>query len=286
MVTGWAELEGQKYLFGDDGAACTGWWEDESGRYYFDEAGAMVTGWLELEEGRYYFSEEGIPHTGWLEIGEYRYYLLPDGRAATGKQEIEGKIHYFTPKGIRVLLVNPWNHMPGDYELNLVEIEDGYFVDESCLEALKAMMAAMREQGMLPLFSSAHRNRAQQQGIWNNYVQRYLAQGYDEATANAMTAAYVAVPGTSEHHTGLAVDIVGHDYFYGSYPGSTRAVQAWLKEHCWEYGFILRYTKEKQSITGFAAETWHFRYVGIEVSMDMKDSGLCLEEYLGAYPVQ
>jgi D-alanyl-D-alanine carboxypeptidase len=91
------------------------------------------------------------------------------------------------------------------------------------------------------------------------------------------------VSGTSEHHTGLAVDIVGHDYYYSGHPGSTRAVQAWLKEHCWEYGFILRYTSEKQAITGFTAETWHFRYVGTEVSMDLKDSGLCLEEYLGAH---
>jgi D-alanyl-D-alanine carboxypeptidase len=109
-----------------------------------------------------------------------------------------------------------------------------------------------------------------------------MEAGHDEATANAMTASFVAVPGRSEHHTGLAVDIVGYDYTYGTYPGSTRAVQAWLKEHCWEYGFILRYTEEKVHLTGYAAETWHFRYVGVEVSMAMKDTGLCLEEYLGA----
>ena len=57
---------------------------------------------------------------------------------------------------------------------------------------------------------------------------------------------------------------------------------AWLAEHCWEYGFILRYTEEKAEITGITNEPWHFRYVGREISMDMKDSGLCLEEYLGA----
>ena len=121
-----------------------------------------------------------------------------------------------------------------------------------------------------------------QQATWDNYVKRYMAQGYDYAQANALTATYVAVPGTSEHHTGLAMDIVGHDYFYSGHTGSTMAVQAWLAEHCWEYGFILRYTAEKQPITGFSPETWHFRYVGTEVSMDMKDSGLCLEEYLQA----
>ena len=69
---------------------------------------------------------------------------------------------------------------------------------------------------------------------------------------------------------GLAVDISGE------------AANIWLAEHCWEYGFILRYTEEKASITGITNEPWHFRYVGREISMDMKDSGLCLEEYLGA----
>ncbi len=60
---------------------------------------------------------------------------------------------------------------------------------------------------------------------------------------------------------------------------------AWLTEHCWEYGFIVRYTEDKEEITGIIDEPWHFRYVGTEVSLDMKDSGLCLEEYLGAVEV-
>lgn len=283
MHTGWTELDGKTYLFTDSGTAYTGWLEEDGLRRYFTESGTLVTGWTEIEEELYYFTEDGTLYTGWLEQGEYRYYLHPDGTMATGKQEIDGKTLYFSPKGIWVLLVNPWHYMPGDYQLDLVEIENGWMVDRRALEPLKAMMEAMRAEGLLPLFSSTYRNEATQANIWRSYVQRYMNAGYDEAQANAMTAAYVAVPGTSEHHTGLAMDIVGHDYFYGSYPGSTMAVQAWLKEHCWEYGFILRYTKEKQSITGFAAETWHFRYVGTEVSMDMKDSGMCLEEYLGAH---
>jgi D-alanyl-D-alanine carboxypeptidase len=196
--------------------------------------------------------------------------------------EIDGKTHYFTPEGIWVLLVNPWNPMPADYELQLVQNPEGFWVDQRCLDPLNRMMEAMRSAGLYPTFSSAYRNIAEQQYIWRKYVAQYMEVGHDEATANAMTASFVAVPGRSEHHTGLAVDIVGYDYTYGTYPGSTRAVQAWLKEHCWEYGFILRYTEEKVHLTGYAAETWHFRYVGVEVSMAMKDTGLCLEEYLGA----
>ena len=282
MYTGRQSIDGKAYFFGETGAMHTGWLEDGVGKSYYLEDGTQAFGWTEIEGSRYYFDEEGVLYTGWLSQGEYRYYLLSDGTAATGKQEIEGEIHYFTPKGIRVLLVNPWNPLPENYEVNLVEIENGFYVDQQCQEALKAMLEAMRAEGLLPLFTSTHRSKAQQQGIWNNYVSRYMAAGYDSSTANAMTAEYVAVPGTSEHHTGLAVDIVGHDYYYSGHPGSTMAVQAWLKEHCWEYGFILRYTDEKRRITGFNAETWHFRYVGTEVSLDMKDSGLCLEEYLGA----
>ena len=282
MYTGRQMVDGKAYYFGENGAMHTGWLEDGTGKSYYAEDGTRAFGWTEIDENLYFFDEEGILHTGWLSQGEYLYYLLPDGTAAVGKQEINGETHYFTPKGIRVLLVNPWNLLPENYQVNLVEIEDGYYVDQQCLEALKTMMNAMREEGLLPLFTSTYRTKDQQQGIWNNYVKRYMDAGYDQATANAITGDYVAVPGTSEHHTGLAVDIVGHDYYYSGHPGSTMAVQAWLKEHCWEYGFILRYTEEKRAITGFNAETWHFRYVGTEVSLDMKDSGLCLEEYLGA----
>ena len=282
MFTGREVIDDRTYFFGETGAMHTGWLEDEAGRSYYAEDGAQCFGWTEIEEKRYYFSEEGYLHTGWLQLGEYRYYFHDDGTTAAGPVEIDGELHYFSPKGILVLLVNPWHPLSSDYEIDLVEIEDGWMVDRQALEPLKAMFAAMREEGLLPYFSSTYRNHADQQAIWKQYVDRYKAQGYDEATANAMTASYVAVPGTSEHHTGLAVDIVGHDYKHSGHPGSTMAVQAWLAEHCWEYGFILRYTAEKQSLTGFAPETWHFRYVGTEVSMDMKDSGLCLEEYLQA----
>lgn len=282
LLTGWQEIEESRYYLGDTGALHTGWLETEEGVYYLLPEGPMATGWQEIEENRYYFGETGLMHTGWLEQGEYRYYLLPDGTAAVGPTEIDGQIQHFSPKGIWVLLVNPWNPLRSDYEIDLVEIEDGWMVDRQAYEQLKAMFEDMRAAGLYPYFSSTYRSQGDQQAIWRQYVQRYMAAGYDEAQANAMTAAYVAVPSTSEHHTGLAMDIVGHDYFYSGHTGSTKAVQAWLAEHCWEYGFILRYTAEKQSITGFAPETWHFRYVGTEVSMDMKGTGLCLEEYLGA----
>ena len=282
MQTGWLEEGGGRAYCHEDGAAAFGWTEIEGNRYYFNEEGMLCTGWMVIDENRYFFDENGLMHTGWLQQGEYLYYFHADGTIAQGPTEIDGEIHYFTPLGIRVLLVNRKNPISADYAIDLVEMENGWMVDRQALEPLKAMFQAMRDAGLLPYFSSTYRDLATQQAVWNNYMKRYMDQGYDEAQAKNMTASYVAIPGTSEHHTGLAMDIVGHDYFYSGHPGSTMAVQAWLAEHCWEYGFILRYTAEKSSITGFAPETWHFRYVGTLVSMDMKDSGLCLEEYLGA----
>ena len=284
MHTFWATLGGQRYYFLQTGAACTGWLHQEDGSYYFDKSCCAVTGWQEIEENRYYFAKDGTLYTGWLVQNESRYYLLPNGTMATGKQQIDGIPFYFSPNGIWVLLVNPDHPLSDDHVPELAETEDGFFVDALCLDSLNAMMAAMRQEGLLPLLSSAYRSKSQQAGIWQSYVNQYLAAGYDEARAKAKTALYVAVPGTSEHHTGLAVDIVGYDYFYDGHHGATKAVHAWLAEHCWEYGFILRYTEEKKAITGFSEEPWHFRYVGKAVSMDMKNSGLCLEEYLKAIP--
>ena len=99
------------------------------------------------------------------------------------------------------------------------------------------------------------------------------ACGMTFAEARAKALETVAIPNTSEHQLGLSVDLVG------------KSINDWLAVHCWEYGFILRYPEGKQHITGITNEPWHFRYVGTAVSMDMKDSGLCLEEYLGADPV-
>ena len=91
-------------------------------------------------------------------------------------------------------------------------------------------------------------------------------------------------PGTSEHQTGLCVDM--HNW-----PSADRdkakdfaASEAgkWLQENCYKFGFVLRFPEDKTDITGILYESWHFRYVGVEVAMDMKDTGLCLEEYLGA----
>jgi D-alanyl-D-alanine carboxypeptidase len=89
-----------------------------------------------------------------------------------------------------------------------------------------------------------------------------------------------ARPGTSEHQLGLAVDFVDTRYWTLDEKQAELPAQKWLMEHCWEYGFILRYPSEKSEITGIIYEPWHYRYVGREIALEIRDAGLTLEEYL------
>lgn len=291
MVTGWVTLEEGTFFLGEDGITLTGHVTMEEERYFFAEDGAMYTGWLETEEGPWYYQEDGTmasglclieekyyrfnesnhPITGWYQEGEYFYYYHEDGAGAVGPTEIDGQTYFFTPKNIQVVLVNRQNPVPGYYELDLVKLVKWHQVASICLEPLQKMLEDCVAAGNEYTFNSGYRSIQEQRDILYTRTEEHMEEFFlSQEDAYAMALSSVAYPGTSEHHLGLAVDILGDD------------AVAWLGEHCWEYGFILRYTAEKESITGFIDEPWHFRYVGREVSMDMKDSGLCLEEYLGA----
>ena len=116
-----------------------------------------------------------------------------------------------------------------------------------------------------------------------NKIKRLMKEeGYSRAVAAEIAKESVAVPGTSEHQLGLAVDIVADGYYVLDYTQAKTATQAWLMEHCWEYGFILRYPENTTEITGIIYEPWHYRYVGTEVSLELRDLGITLEEYLAA----
>ena len=118
------------------------------------------------------------------------------------------------------------------------------------------------------------------QRLFDNKVSYFLAKGLSEEAARTEAAKVVAVPGTSEHQLGLAVDIVDADYQLLDDAQANTPVQQWLLEHCWEYGFILRYPADKEAVTGIIYEPWHYRYVGEDNAKAIRDSGLCLEEWL------
>ena len=279
LVTGRVMLEGKQYYFQADGVMYTGWEETENGRRYYGPDGVQRFGWVEIDGKWYYFGEDGLTISGWFRDGEYRYYLYDDGSAAVGPNKIDGQTYYFTPKGIQVVLVNADHPVPDYYRLELVSYIPWHQVAEIALEPLTNMLEDCVDAGYEYTFNSAYRSIQVQQDILSLRTQEYMAAGYTEEDAYAKARETVALPGTSEHHLGLAVDVLNK-------ADADRLALEWLSEHCWEYGFILRYAEDKAHITGIVHEPWHFRYVGPRVSMDMKDSGLCLEEYLGAGPVE
>ena len=103
-----------------------------------------------------------------------------------------------------------------------------------------------------------------------------------KATAAKEAATVVAMPGTSEHELGLAVDLVDTDYPYLDEAQENTDTQKWLMENSWRYGFILRYPNDKSEITGIIYEPWHYRYVGKETAKAIYESGLCMEEFFGS----
>ena len=271
LLTGPVTLEEQEYYFEEDGRLHTGWLPWADSRRYYREDGTMATHWEEVDGKRYYLGEDGLMRRGWHQEGEYSYYLQEDGSAAVGPTVVDGAMHYFTPKGIEVILVNRDNRVPGYYAMELVTVTGWHQVDKRCYDSLVQMLSDLENAGITYTFNSAHRTIAEQNEILELRTQEHMANysmDFDSAYAKALQT--VAYPGTSEHHLGLAVDLLGEEAI------------AWLTEHCWDYGFIVRYTADKEDITGFIDEPWHFRYVGREVALDLKGSGLCLEEYLGA----
>ncbi len=180
----------------------------------------------------------------------------------------------------QILLVNPWNEIPEDYEVPLKALADGQKVDERAYDSLNAMLQACRDDGLQPKICSAYRTMSKQTYLYNNKIARLRNAGYSKKAAIAEAGRWVARPGTSEHQLGLALDIVSTSYQGLTKKQEKTAEQKWLMEHCWEYGFILRYPNEKSEITGIGYEPWHYRYVGVDVALDIRDSGLCLEEYL------
>lgn len=179
-----------------------------------------------------------------------------------------------------LLLVNPWNQVPEDYAAFLDTVEEGFLIDRRCANALMNMLNDCRAEGHLALICSAYRTQEYQQELFDNKIMRLLAEGvaYDRAPAEA--ARSVAVPGTSEHQLGLAVDIIDELYVNLDYWQQFTSVQQWMMANCGEYGFILRYPNDKSDITGIIFEPWHYRYVGISTAKAVIESGLTLEEYL------
>lgn len=223
------------------------------------------------------------PFSGWL---DGRYYL-PDGSLATGRVDIDGRAWFFTSRGDPIQVVNPWHPVADDYAPELVALgeyygSEGMRVDQSCLAALTEMIDACNASAGRAYVLSAYRSVEYQQTLYDRKVNSYLSQGYTRADAEREAATIVAAPGTSEHHLGLAVDIIDADLWALTEAQADMPAQKWLMENCWRYGFILRYPADKQAVTGVIYEPWHYRYVGKETAREIHQAGVTLEEYMDA----
>lgn len=244
------------------------------------EPPAPKLGWVEEDGKRYYYGEEDVMSTGWVEIEGQRYYFKENGAMATGKVVIDEVNRYFASNGEEVILVNPWNFTPEDYDPEIVLINDWQKSSSVCRDALVEMLEDCKKAGLTPYIASAYRTHGDQIWLHNNKIQRLIAEGYSEAEAKVLAGTVVAVPGTSEHELGLAFDLVDNSYRNLDEAQENTAVQKWLMENSWKYGFILRYPNDKSEITGIIYEPWHYRYLGKTIAKEVYESGLCLEEYL------
>ncbi len=170
----------------------------------------------------------------------------------------------------RLILANIDNSI-GDYTPELVEIEHGRKFDYRAAEDLKKFILDARRAGLNVYLSSTYRGR---------YVQNMLYQKKIEQYGEEVAKTIVLPPGTSEHQTGLAADITDIPYDFKTKEIENTDTFKWLNAHSAEYGFILRYPKDKEDITKVIYEPWHFRYVGKEVANYMKENNLCLEEFV------
>lgn len=177
-------------------------------------------------------------------------------------------------------LVNDSHPLSESHQPELVEMDCGKQVHKGIVDALEQMIGdAEKEVGEL-IVCSAYRDYEKQAELVKNSMDQLMREGYSYTEAHWKTKQQVALVGISEHHTGLAVDLVGAAYQSLDEKQADTPAARWLEEHAHEYGFILRYPKGKEEITGIFFESWHYRYVGEEAAFFIKEQQLCLEEFL------
>ncbi len=179
-----------------------------------------------------------------------------------------------------LVLVNKQHPVPEDYTFTLGTIKGNMKCDVRIIDELMDMMQAALDDGIKLLICSPYRDYSRQEVLFNRKIDYYMKEGYSYLDSYKLASQTVTVPGASEHQIGLALDIVSNMYSsLDTEFGETKA-GIWLKEHCDEYGFILRYPLGKEYITGIQYEPWHFRYVGKEAATEIMKRGITLEEFL------
>lgn len=177
-------------------------------------------------------------------------------------------------------LVNSENPIDDNFQITLTRLRNKQAIDARCYPELQAMMDDCRAAGLSPIICSSYRTYDKQEELFEQQVQEFINQGYGKLDAQRKAAGAVARPGTSEHEIGLAIDIVDESNQRLNQYQENTAVQRWLMQNSWRYGFILRYPSDKTDITGIQYEPWHYRFVGKEAAKEIYENNWTLEEYL------
>ena len=185
----------------------------------------------------------------------------------------------------RMILVNRTHRITEDYPVETKECGSATAINKTlqteAAEAFLSMQAAAARDGVDVRMQSGYRSVSYQKKLYDNKTQYYRDKGLSEAAAREKAAAIVNPPGCSEHNCGLAADLNSPEHTTLDTGFADTAAFRWLCENAEQYGFILRYPKGKQDVTGIIFEPWHFRYVGVEIATYIMENSLTLEEYLG-----
>lgn len=179
--------------------------------------------------------------------------------------------------GWNLILVNRNSYIPDDYKVELTELSNGEKVDSRIYPELQEMFNDARAQGYGLFVREGYRTQEEQQQLLDEKIEAYENEGKSKSEAKKLAEQWVAIPGTSEHQLGIAVDINAD-----TTKSSSDDVYSWLAENAHKYGFIKRYPSDKTDITGVINEPWHYRYVGKEAALEIYSQGMCLEEYIDA----
>lgn len=183
-----------------------------------------------------------------------------------------------------LILVNKFEPLSDDYaqKINFVEV-GGKLFEMQAGEYLKKMLECARNDGVNIKVISGYRSADYQQLLWEQSINNEMRMGLGYREAVKKVGATLALPNSSEHATGLAADL-GTEYADDVEEDFHRTAQGkWLAKNAVRFGFILRYPKLKEHITGIDYEPWHYRYVGCEAAKLMYNGGICLEEFLHFY---
>ena len=182
----------------------------------------------------------------------------------------------------RMILVSRAHKMPEDYPVETKECGSATAINKTlqteAADAFLSMQAAAAKDGVDVRMQSGYRSVSYQKKLYNDKTQYYRNKGLSEAAAREKAATIVNPPGCSEHNCGLAADLNSPEHTTLDTGFADTAAFRWLCENAEQYGFILRYPKEAESVTGITYEPWHWRYVGAENAALLNQSGLCLED--------